>query len=109
MKRKKQRAKKHIGCMKAEIIFKVIQTGHAQTNRYSYYMFQHPGTGVVMIIRIPHRNKKGLKGIEICARMNTIVTENDHVKVLATPRPLLKFSLMDIGQTLKEVFRNTAD
>lgn len=42
MKRKKQRAKKHIGCMKAEIIFKVIQTGHAQTNRYSYYMFQHP-------------------------------------------------------------------
>lgn len=101
--------KKHIGSMKSEVIFKVIQAGKAHTNRYTYYLFQHPGSGVVMIIRIPHRNKKGLKGIEICARMNTIVTENDHVKVLATPRPLLKFSLMDIGQTLKEVFRNTAD
>lgn len=63
--------KKHIGSMKSEVIFKVIQAGKAHTNRYTYYLFQHPGSGVVMIIRIPHRNKKGLKGIEICGRQCT--------------------------------------
>ena len=95
--------KKHIGSMKSEVIFKVIQAGKAHTNRYTYYLFQHPGSGVVMIIRIPHRNKKGLKGIEICGRLTTIANENDHVRVLERPRPLLKISRLDFGNVIKEV------
>lgn len=34
-----------------------------------------------MIIHIPHRNKKGLKGIEICGRLTTIANENDQTIV----------------------------